>query len=102
MHANYPFYTPGGLDLRWSNYSDIEEGSRWVGSLMCVNISLPPWFFCLTRAIRLVAQILGPSDGDALQPSRQYASFDWSDLWAIAPWLEEIITTRIDGPGLGH
>lgn len=58
--------------------------------------------FCLTNPTRLVAQVLGPSESDGLQHSRQYASFDWSDLWTIAPWLEEIITTRIDGPGLGH
>ena len=35
-------------------------------------------------------------------PGRQhFASFTWSDLWAIAPWMEDRITRKIDGPGLG-
>lgn len=32
---------------------------------------------------------------------QQYASFTWADLWAIAPWMEERITKKIQGPGLG-
>ncbi len=31
----------------------------------------------------------------------RYASFTWVDLAAIAPWMEEKITKKIDGPGLG-
>lgn len=55
-------------------------------------------------SIRIIAQLLGPScDADSpLLGRQQYASFTWSDLWAIAPWLEERITKKIDGPGLGH
>lgn len=63
---------------------------------------------------RLTAQLIGPqtkeafTDGPPLQDMDllvgagrgQYASFSWSDLAAIAPWLE--LTKRIDGPGLGH
>jgi hypothetical protein len=33
---------------------------------------------------------------------RQYASFVWEDLWAIAPWMEERISKKIDGQGLGN
>ncbi len=31
-----------------------------------------------------------------------YASFTWADLDAIAPWMSERITKRIDGQGLGN
>jgi hypothetical protein len=69
----------------------------------------------MPRIYRLIAQILGPHthelSGDWLPlqdldlvvgPGRQqYASFTWSDLWAIAPWMEERITKKIEGPGLG-
>ncbi|KAJ7780996.1 hypothetical protein B0H16DRAFT_1658683 [Mycena metata] len=99
-HINYPFYTPGGGDKRWIMPEDSEEaGLEWIGGLM------------------IVAQILGQGindastthgwppfqDGDLLVgPGRQqYVSLTWDDLWAIAPWLEEKITRRIDGPGLG-
>ncbi|KAF9464878.1 hypothetical protein BDZ94DRAFT_1215690 [Collybia nuda] len=97
-HANYPFYTPGGGDKRWLGSGEVEEeGFRWVGGLM------------------IIAQILGPhthelsGDWPPLQdldlvvgPGRQqYASFTWNDLWAIAPWMEERITKKIEGPGLG-
>lgn len=53
---------------------------------------------------RVIAQIIGASPHtDGTAPVRQqYASFSWCDLWAIAPWLEERITKRIDGAGLGH
>ena len=68
------------------------------------------YFLC-----RLTAQILGTNihesftGGPPLQDldlvvgsgRSQYASFTWTDLWAIAPWMEERITKQIDGPGLG-
>jgi hypothetical protein len=41
IHSNYPFHTPGGADLRWASYAEIEEGSRWVGGLLCVPLSFP-------------------------------------------------------------
>lgn len=31
----------------------------------------------------------------------QYVSLSWADLDAIAPWMEDCITARIDGAGLG-
>ncbi|KAF6762236.1 hypothetical protein DFP72DRAFT_878332 [Ephemerocybe angulata] len=83
-HSQYPFHTPGGADSRWVNYADVEEGYRWVGSLM------------------VVAQILGPPDSEGISHARHYCSFEWCDLWTIAPWLDEIITSRVDGQGLGH
>lgn len=66
--------------------------------------------------VRLTAQLIGPQthksflEGPALQdldlvvgPGRnQYASFTWEDFIAIAPWMEESITKKIVGPGLGH
>lgn len=65
---------------------------------------------------RLIAQITGPhtnkpwTDGPIFQDldlvvgqgRSQYASFTWDDLVAIAPWMEEHITKKVDGPGLGH
>ena len=35
------------------------------------------------------------------QASTRYVSFSWADMSAIAPWMDDYITTRIDGPGLG-
>ncbi|KAF8737945.1 hypothetical protein AX14_012124 [Amanita brunnescens Koide BX004] len=75
-YANYPFYTPGGSDRRWNGSGEAEEGGlQWVGGMIIVT--------------------------QFLSPSQQYASFSWADLWAIAPWLEDRITKRIDGPGIG-
>ncbi|KAJ7721188.1 hypothetical protein DFH07DRAFT_303044 [Mycena maculata] len=97
-HAEYPLYTPGGADKRWIIAEGLEEaGLQWVGGLM------------------IVAQILGQGiddvsnsgaplqDHDLIAGSgrHQYASLTWDDFRAIAPWLEEKITRRIDGPGLG-
>ena len=33
---------------------------------------------------------------------QQYSSFTWEDLLAVAPWMDERITKKIDGAGLGH
>lgn len=35
------------------------------------------------------------------QSMGRWASFGWADLWEIAPWLQERITKRVDGVGLG-
>jgi hypothetical protein len=65
---------------------------------------------------RLVAQLLGPhtmetwSDDPPLQdtdfvigPSRnQFSSISFEDLFAVAPWMEEVITKRLYEAGLGH
>jgi hypothetical protein len=65
---------------------------------------------------RLVAQLVGPhtmepwsrspqlQDSDlVVGPGRnQYASLCWEDLSAIAPWLDEGITKKLEGAGLGH
>ncbi|TFK43747.1 hypothetical protein BDQ12DRAFT_675493 [Crucibulum laeve] len=84
-HANYPFYTPGGGDRRWvSSEAAEEEGLHWVGGMM------------------IIAQILNSPAHEAATVGTQYASFTWSDLWKIAPWLDERIAKRIDGPGLGN
>ncbi|KAI9068514.1 hypothetical protein FKP32DRAFT_1561537 [Trametes sanguinea] len=96
-HARYPFYTPGGEDKRWLGSEELEEGGRqWVGPML------------------VTAQLIGPhtkepvGDGPPLQDldllvgagRSQYASLTWTDLAAIAPWLE--LTQKINGPGLGH
>ncbi|KAG7097284.1 hypothetical protein E1B28_004649 [Marasmius oreades] len=98
-HKHYPWYTPGGFDKRWLESDGVEEeGRKWVGSMM------------------IVAQLRGPRTHEPSQiepplqdldlitgPGRhQYASFVWNDLWAIAPWLEERVTRKIDGQGLGN
>jgi hypothetical protein len=36
VHANYPFYTPGGGDKRWIGMPETEESMHWVGPLMYV------------------------------------------------------------------
>lgn len=35
------------------------------------------------------------------QPPGRWASFNWADLWAIAPWLQDRITKQVEGMGLG-
>ncbi|KAJ3484105.1 hypothetical protein NLI96_g5852 [Meripilus lineatus] len=97
VHCNYPFYTPSGEDKRWFGFGEDEEGGKqWVGGLM------------------ITAQLVGPrtkepfTEGPRLQdldlvngPNRvQFASFNFNDLEAIAPWLE--LTKKIEGPGLGN
>ncbi|PPQ64614.1 hypothetical protein CVT24_008351 [Panaeolus cyanescens] len=85
-NRQYPFFTPGGGDLRWRDLDEMEEqGFHWMGSLM------------------IVAQLKGSSHLDNVNESRpHYVSFTWEDLWAISPWLEGVITKRINGAGLGH
>ncbi|KIK67791.1 hypothetical protein GYMLUDRAFT_1013857 [Collybiopsis luxurians FD-317 M1] len=97
-HANYPWYTPGGGDKRWvGSGEEEEEGLKWVGGLMIVSQILTPKTHELGGdwpPLQDLDLVVGPG-------RQQYASFVWSDLWAIAPWMEERITKKIDGPGLG-
>lgn len=97
-HINYPFYTPGGEDKRWLGSGQVEEeGLRWVGGLMIIAQMLGPHTHELSGdwpPLQDLDLVVGPG-------RQQYCSFTWSDLWAIAPWLEERITKKIDGPGLG-
>ncbi|CCM00657.1 uncharacterized protein FIBRA_02695 [Fibroporia radiculosa] len=93
---NYPFYTPGGADKRWSRSSALDQGEmQWVGPML------------------ITAQLVGvhtkelfisppQQDGDLVEgPGRsQFASATFADLVAIAPWLEP--TKWIEGAGLGH
>lgn len=65
--------------------------------------------------LRLTAQITSTQtsmpwgDGPFLQDldlvvgfgRSQYASFTWADLDCIGPWMKDLVTKRIDGPGLG-
>ncbi|KAF9481837.1 hypothetical protein BDN70DRAFT_802580 [Pholiota conissans] len=84
-HYNYPFFTPDENGTRWIGSEEFhEDGLHWVGSLM------------------IIAQLLGPSRDPQNAGGHQYASFDWGDLLAISPWMEDFITKKIDGPGLGH
>ncbi|KAH9049652.1 hypothetical protein EDB84DRAFT_1585449 [Lactarius hengduanensis] len=98
-HAAYPFYTPGGGDKRWLMSGDLEEdGQQWVGGLM------------LTTQITSPQTSMPWGDGPFLQDldlvvgfgRSQYASFTWADLDCIAPWMMDLVTKRIDGPGLGN
>jgi hypothetical protein len=116
LHENYPFFTPGGQDKRWLGSGPLEENGRlWVGAMMYVVYK---YYTSLLKPIncRITAQIVGPrtrehfTEGSPFQdldlmngPGRsQFASFTWADLDAIAPWLDEYITKRVDGPGLGN
>lgn len=110
-HTEYPNYTPGGHNTPWVTTGGLKAGSRvWVGSLMSA-------YSCVSRLSRspnvihrLVAQLINPA---LVKPDEedfelvvgaghyQYSSFTWSDLWAIAPWMANKVTRRIEGPGLG-
>ncbi|KAI0307039.1 hypothetical protein B0F90DRAFT_1684632, partial [Multifurca ochricompacta] len=96
-HAAYPFYTPGGGDKRWLTVGTLEEeGQQWVGGLM------------LTAQITSSQTSMPWGDGPFLQDldlvvgfgRSQYASFTFADLDCIAPWMKELVTKRIFGPGL--
>jgi len=110
-HTNYPNYTPGRQARCSATLAGLEDGGYvWVGSFMSVST-----FFCFQHFIndklcRLVAQLMNPShikpDEEDFElvvgPGRsQYCSFTWPDLWAIAPWIVDKVTKRIEGPGLG-
>ncbi|KAF9078122.1 hypothetical protein BDP27DRAFT_1310815 [Rhodocollybia butyracea] len=97
-HQNYPWFTPGGTDKRWLGSGEVEEeGLKWVGGLMIIAQVLTP------KVHELGGDWLPFQDLDLVVGAgrQQYASLVWKDLWAIAPWMEERITKRIDGPGLG-
>ncbi|KZT29263.1 hypothetical protein NEOLEDRAFT_1153829 [Neolentinus lepideus HHB14362 ss-1] len=97
-HANYPLYTPGGKDKRWVGSGPLEEcGLEWVGRLMLTAQLLSPMTDVHTDgpSFQDMDLVVGPGRG-------QYASFTWVDLSAIAPWMEERISKRITGPGLGN
>ncbi|TDL29843.1 hypothetical protein BD410DRAFT_780342 [Rickenella mellea] len=98
-HSNYPMYTPGGGDMRWLGSRELEDqGRQWVGGLMLTAQ--------LTTAQTRIPSTEGPELQDldlVIGPGRgQYASLTWADLSAIAPWMEEHLLKKIDGPGLGN
>ncbi|KII94993.1 hypothetical protein PLICRDRAFT_33820 [Plicaturopsis crispa FD-325 SS-3] len=98
-HSNYPFYTAGGSDKRWLGLGDLEEeGLQWVGGLMITAQLIGPH----THETTTEESVLQDMDLVVGPGRQQYSSFCWADLMAIAPWMEERITKRIVGPGLGH
>ncbi|KAJ6515630.1 hypothetical protein C8R45DRAFT_957157 [Mycena sanguinolenta] len=100
-HINYPFYTPGGADKRWiisEDAEDSEAGLEWVGGLMVVTQILGQG---IDEPLSENQPPLQDRDLIAGPGRQQYVSFTFDDLSAIAPWLEDKITKRIDGPGLG-
>lgn len=88
----------------------------WWLDVSCAGSRLGSAELTTTRVVRLIAQITSPQtsmpwgDGPFLQDldlvvgfgRSQYASFTWADLDCIAPWMKDLITRRIDGPGLGN
>lgn len=96
-HANYPFFTPGGADKRWAGSRlDEERGKLWVGGLLlCAQLctSETRTHFGEGPVLQDLDLVVGPG-------RNKYASLGWADLDAIAPWLGERITKRIDGQGL--
>ncbi|THH11905.1 hypothetical protein EW145_g329 [Phellinidium pouzarii] len=97
-HINYPLYTPGGEDVRWTGAGLLEEqGNFWVGvQLLTAQLVTPQ-----TRTHSGELPVLQDLDL-VLGPGRShYMSFTWADLDAIAPWMRERIVKRIDGQGLG-
>jgi hypothetical protein len=106
-HENYPFHTHGGGDSRWTGSEEMEKnGLHWVGSLMSVSLSSEDKLTLIVFHcnFRITAQLLSwTRDADSGRfGTQQYASFDWNDLWAIAPWMQEIITKKVTGAGLGN
>ncbi|KAK0230639.1 hypothetical protein IW262DRAFT_1339509 [Armillaria fumosa] len=97
-HFDYPWFTSGGSDKRWlGSGAEEEEGLCWVGGLMVVTQIVGPKSYERSGdwpPLQDLDLVLGPG-------RQQYASFTWSDLNAIAPWMEEPITKKINGPGLG-
>ncbi|KAK0482074.1 hypothetical protein EDD18DRAFT_1312063 [Armillaria luteobubalina] len=97
-HFDYPWFTPGGSDKRWlGSGAEEEEGLCWVGGLMVVTQIVGPKSYERSGdwpPLQDLDLVLGPG-------RQQYASFTWNDLSAIAPWMEERITKKINGPGLG-
>ncbi|KAL1735886.1 hypothetical protein EV714DRAFT_267431 [Schizophyllum commune] len=112
--SNYPFFTPSGQDRRWQSTGGVEEdGLLWVGPLMFVLLICGNNLVDERLSSRILAQLKCPQfevdDGDLEDldivgaPGRQqYSSFTWEDLLAVAPWMDERITKKIDGAGLGH
>ncbi|KAI5119587.1 hypothetical protein M0805_005759 [Coniferiporia weirii] len=97
-HTNYPLFTAGGEDVRWTGEGMMEEhGNYWVGGLLLTAQLVTPQ----TRthsgempALQDLDLVVGPGRS-------HYMSFTWADLEAVAPWMTERITKRIDGQGLG-
>ncbi|KXN86129.1 hypothetical protein AN958_10496 [Leucoagaricus sp. SymC.cos] len=108
-YANYPFYTPGGGDRRWVSMPETEEGMHWVGPLIVTSSADTAWepapfessIFDIPHSMwETVSGAVFCGVGYAGR--QQFASFAWNDLWTIAPWMDERITKRLDGPGLGN
>ncbi|SRR6266404_3707722 len=96
----------------WRSRGRRAAMGRWA------HVSIIPFLDALFILLphRLTAQITSPQtsmpwgDGPFLQDldlvvgfgRSQYASFTWADLDCIAPWMKDLVTKRIDGPGLGN
>ncbi|KAL1740103.1 hypothetical protein HDZ31DRAFT_68260 [Schizophyllum fasciatum] len=94
--ANYPFHTPSGRDRRWQSTGGVEEdGLLWVGPLMILAQLKCPYFEEDDGELEDLDIVVAPGRA-------QYTSFTWEDLSAVAPWMDERITKKIDGAGLGH
>jgi hypothetical protein len=104
------------LQLSRESRTMHEDGRRWVGSMMYISLLRSPLQETYLYD-RLVAQIIGPQnllvdsestasdDGTELVTGpgrRQYASLHWVDLWAVAPWMQEKVTRKIDGAALAN
>lgn len=96
-YANYPFFTPGGGDARRTEALVEDEGNHWLGGLLLTAQLVS------TETRSQSGELPERQDLDlVVGPGRShYASFEWPDLDAISPWLNEYITSRIDGQGLG-
>jgi hypothetical protein len=90
--------------------SGIQKKAACSGLEKCCKLKFSPaprfllFSYYLIDMCRIVAQIIGSSHnsaGEAGEGRQQYASFTWSDLCAIAPWVDEKITKKIQGIGLG-
>lgn len=81
--------------MRWTG--ELEQGNFWVGGLLLTAQLVTSQTHTHYGAIPVLQDldlVHGPG-------RRSYMSFMWDDLDAIAPWMQERITKRINGQGLG-
>ena len=98
-HSNYPLFTPGGEDTRWAGSEQEDERRHfWVGGmLVCAQLCCSE-----TRTHSGEGPFLQDLDLVVGPGRSKYISLGWADLDAIAPWLSERVSKRIDGQGLGN
>ncbi|KAF8341481.1 uncharacterized protein EI90DRAFT_2989265 [Cantharellus anzutake] len=119
-HGAYPNYTPGGRDWRWQRgghgvrltslgeqetvFIEPNDDDRvWIGPVLIAAQLYPSHEAELSHrgTVPEASDLQAFENAILHSQGRRWASFGWTDLWAVAPWLAERITKRIEGVGLG-